>query len=177
MGLISGSGYTGAMAPPDPKRLESADLSIIPDRGEIRNARGESARLGPVNMKVLGFLMSRAGRVVSRADLFEAVWKNQVVGDDALTRSISDIRAEIGRLSDRENLIETLPKRGYRWTAEVREASREHVSGAPLLRRTDPSTYHPSLAPFHRLFAADATGPCEVPLRRNVRLGAEPLEL
>jgi DNA-binding winged helix-turn-helix (wHTH) protein len=131
MGLICGSGYTGPMASPDPKRLESADLSVTPDRGEISNARGESIRLGPVNMRVLGFLMSRAGRVVTRAELFDAVWKNQVVGDDALTRSISDIRAEIGRLSDRENLIETLPKRGYRWTAEVREASRDHLYNGP----------------------------------------------
>jgi TolB-like protein len=54
--------------------------------------------------------------------LFEAVWGNQIVSEDALTRCISDIRAELKKLSGRDDLIETLPKRGYRWTLAVRES-------------------------------------------------------
>jgi DNA-binding winged helix-turn-helix (wHTH) protein len=72
-------------------------------------------------MKVLAALVNRAGRVVSRGELFEVVWGSQIVGEDALTRCISDIRAELKKLSGRDDLIETLPKRGYRWRLEVRE--------------------------------------------------------
>jgi DNA-binding winged helix-turn-helix (wHTH) protein/TolB-like protein len=109
--------------------LVSGDLSVCPERGEVRNARGETVRLGPVNMKVLEVLMSRPGEVVSRAEIYDAVWRNQLVGDDTLTRSISDIRSEIGRLSGHRGLIETLPKRGYRWTAEVRRAAADPLEG------------------------------------------------
>ena len=114
-----------------PLLYESGDLRICPERGEIRNSRGESARLGPVNMRVLALLLSRHGQVVSRNELFEAVWKNQIVGDDVLTRCISDIRAEIGRLSAGDKHIETIPKRGYRWLAAVR------VSSTPIGSPTD----------------------------------------
>lgn len=111
------------MAPDSTLLFESGDLSICPERGEVRNSRGQSARLGLVNMKVLTLLVSRAGHVVSRGELFEAVWKNQAVSDDALTRCISDIRAQLSQLSDRDRHIETLPKRGYRWIPDVREVS------------------------------------------------------
>jgi hypothetical protein len=79
-------------------------------------------------MKVLAALLDRAGRVVSRSELFEVVWGSQIVGEDALTRCISDIRAELKKLSVREDPIETLPKRGYRWLPEVRESA-EPVDG------------------------------------------------
>ncbi|MDX1562991.1 MAG: winged helix-turn-helix domain-containing protein, partial [Gammaproteobacteria bacterium] len=94
-------------------------LRICPALGQVATSRGETIRLGPVNMKVLALLLDRAGRVVSRGELFDTVWSNQVVSDDALTRSISDIRAELRQLSGRDDWIETLPKRGYRWTAAV----------------------------------------------------------
>ncbi|HLF13238.1 MAG TPA: winged helix-turn-helix domain-containing protein [Gammaproteobacteria bacterium] len=111
------------MAPDSTLLFLSGDLTICPERGEVRNARGESARLGPVNMKVLMLLLSRPGQVVSRGELFEGVWRNQVVSDDSLTRCISDIRAQLSELSDRDGYIETLPKRGYRWIADVRKGS------------------------------------------------------
>lgn len=106
-----------------PLLYESGDLRICPERGEVTNSRGESARLGPVNMRVLTLLLSRHGQVVSRNEIFESVWKNQVVADDVLSRCISDIRAELGRLSDEDEHIETIPKRGYRWLAAVRASS------------------------------------------------------
>jgi DNA-binding winged helix-turn-helix (wHTH) protein len=79
-------------------------------------------RLGPVNMKVLSVLLGQPGRMVSRSELFEGVWPNQIVSDDALTRCVSDIRGQLRKLSGRDDWIETLPKRGYRWIGQVGEA-------------------------------------------------------
>jgi len=107
----------------DVRVLTSAGLTIRQDTGRIANAQGQTIALAPVNMAVLGVLLARSGQVVSRNDLFEAVWGNQIVGEDALTRSISDIRAELRTLSGTANLIETLPKRGYRWGAPVTETT------------------------------------------------------
>jgi DNA-binding winged helix-turn-helix (wHTH) protein len=108
-----------------PPEYQCGDLRICPSLGTITSASGASVRLGPVNMRVLEALLAGAGDVVSRSDLFKAVWKNQVVSDDALTRCIADIRAELRTFSGQDNWIETLPKRGYRWLIEtdLRETS------------------------------------------------------
>ena len=98
---------------------ETGDLIIYSETGEIRNSLGTSVRLGPVNMKILKTLVSRAGEVVLRSELFDEIWKNQSVSDDALTRCISDIRSELGKISDNSKYIETIPKRGYRWNPDT----------------------------------------------------------
>lgn len=108
--------------------MNVGDLSIYPETGEVRNSQGMSVRLSPVNMKILALLASRAGDVVPRNELFEEVWKNQTVSDDALTRCISDIRSELGELAESGKFIETIPKRGYRWNAGGPDAEQAHKS-------------------------------------------------
>lgn len=108
------------MASDDVPHYQSGDLTISPELGVVRSSRGESVRLGPINMKVLTLLLGRSGQVVSRNEIFAAVWTNQAISDDVLTRAISDIRSRLTRLSGRGDHIETVPKRGYRWTADVR---------------------------------------------------------
>ena len=117
------SDYTHAMNSTDPPDYLSGDLRICASRGLIAHASGESIRLGPVNMSVLVTLLERASATVSRAEIYECVWGNQLVGEDALTRCISDVRAELRKLSDRDDWIETVPKRGYRWCEPVRLAA------------------------------------------------------
>lgn len=107
----------------------SAGLSIDPQLGQLSNAQGESIRLTPINMKALLMLISKTGDVVSRSELFEEVWARQVVSDDTLTRCISDIRSQLRIISQGKNLIETLPKRGYRWLGEARDSSPEAAAG------------------------------------------------
>jgi hypothetical protein len=92
-------------------------------------------------MKVLSSLLAQPGRMVSRAELFEEVWPNQIVSDDALTRCVSDIRGQLRKLSGRDDWIETLPKRGYRWIGPVSEATHAVDAPAPApAPSTDTST-------------------------------------
>ncbi len=93
-------------------------LLIDPQLGQVK-AVDDVIRLGPVNMKVLVALIEQQGQVVSRAQLFDSVWPNQIVNDDVLTRCISDLRTQLTSLSEFPKLIETIPKRGYRWLPEV----------------------------------------------------------
>jgi DNA-binding winged helix-turn-helix (wHTH) protein len=133
MGLIESGDYTACMMRDDPPAYLSGTLTICPALGQVTSAAGASVRLGPVNMKVLEALVTRAGSVVSRAELYDVVWRNQAVGEDALTRCVSDIRAELRTLSDRDDWIETLPKRGYRWIREVSKTSLgEGPAGGPV---------------------------------------------
>ena len=141
MGLIEARDYTARMMRDSPPVYLSGDLRICPALGEVMTEAGATVRLGPVNMKVLEALLTRSGSVVSRNELFEAVWRNQAVGEDALTRCVSDIRAELRTLSGRD-WIETLPKRGYRWIGDVREASLAEIAPfapapVPVTERTE----------------------------------------
>lgn len=136
----------------------SGDLKVCPALGQVTTAEGATVRLGPVNMKVLEALLGRSGSVVSRGELYQAVWKNQAVGEDALTRCISDIRAELRTLSGRD-WIETLPKRGYRWLADVRRTTLAEDALEPV-REGEP-TGEPAIrvrAPRHRALRLAARG-------------------
>lgn len=122
MGVTQAARYTRLMPGHGPPDYQCGDLRVSPALGLVANAGGESTRLGPVNMKVLSTLLAHPGRMFTRSELFEAVWPNQIVSDDALTRCVSDIRGQLRKLSGRDEWIETLPKRGYRWVGPVGEA-------------------------------------------------------
>lgn len=104
---------------PDKLVFYSGDLVVHPQSGDVV-IQGEYVRLGLINMQVLVVLLEFGGEVVSRADFLDRVWKNQTVSDDVLTRCISELRTILSRHSSSPLLIETLPKRGYRWVPAVR---------------------------------------------------------
>jgi DNA-binding winged helix-turn-helix (wHTH) protein/TolB-like protein len=87
--------------------------------GTVKNALGETQRLSPINLKLLAHLVGRQGEVISRAELFDAIWPNQIVSDDVLTRAVSDVRTQLAKLDASTKFIETLPKRGYRWVVGI----------------------------------------------------------
>lgn len=100
--------------------------------GLMTNAAGESQRLSPVNLKLLAYLLQHQGELISRTDLFAAIWPNQLLSDDVLTRAVSDIRTQLARLDADARFIETLPKRGYRWALAA------HPASAPGDRQSEP---------------------------------------
>jgi len=76
-------------------------------------------RLRPKTFAVLKFLVENSGRLVSKEDIFAAVWPNLAVTDDTLVQSIGELRRELG--GDGPRLIKTVPRRGYRFNASVKE--------------------------------------------------------
>jgi DNA-binding winged helix-turn-helix (wHTH) protein/Tfp pilus assembly protein PilF len=81
--------------------------------------KNESRRITPRAFEVLVFLLARHGRVVSKQELFDSIWKESFVTDNALTRMVKEIRRVIGDDADLPRYIETVPKRGYRFIAQV----------------------------------------------------------
>lgn len=77
--------------------------------------RGEAVTLTLKQFELLLALVENAGDVVSKDRLFEQVWKDVAVADETLTRNISWLRQKLGD----GNFIETVPKRGYRFAAEI----------------------------------------------------------
>lgn len=78
---------------------------------------GNEIVLRPKTFSVLRYLVENSGRLVSKDELFAAVWPNAAVTDDTLVQSISELRRVIG--DDGVRLIRTIPRRGYRFEAAV----------------------------------------------------------
>jgi Tol biopolymer transport system component/DNA-binding winged helix-turn-helix (wHTH) protein len=78
---------------------------------------GELVALTPKEFEVLFVLISRAGIIVEKDELLDTIWKDIYVEEATLTRNISFLRKKLGA----NNLIETLPKRGYRFLPAVRK--------------------------------------------------------
>ncbi len=78
---------------------------------------GEVIPLPPKAVDVLLELVKRPGAVAGKQDLMEAVWPETFVEDANLNQMIFLLRQAFG-----DEYIATVPRRGYRFTAEVREA-------------------------------------------------------
>jgi len=81
--------------------------------------------LRPKTFSVLRYLVENSGRLVSKDELFAAVWPNVAVTDDTLVQSISELRRVIG--DDGARLIRTIPRRGYRFEAAITDTAARSV--------------------------------------------------
>jgi TolB-like protein/DNA-binding winged helix-turn-helix (wHTH) protein/Tfp pilus assembly protein PilF len=88
--------------------------------GEVRKA-GLRIRIQQQPMKLLEILLERPGEVVTREELRSRVWADEGFGDfdQAVNIAIAKLRSALGDSAENPRFIETLPKRGYRFIAEV----------------------------------------------------------
>jgi DNA-binding winged helix-turn-helix (wHTH) protein len=88
-------------------------LTIDPVTRKLHGPAGETF-VEPLVMRLLILLVDSSGEVVSRRDLFEALWGNAQVGDDSLNRLVVRLREALRESTAGELLIETVPRVGYR---------------------------------------------------------------
>ncbi len=81
---------------------------------------GNEIALRPKTFAVLQHLIENRARLVSKDELFAAVWPDLFVTDDALVQSVGELRRALGE--DGPRLIKTIPRRGYRFEADVSDA-------------------------------------------------------
>ena len=105
-----------ALTPKQATRLRFDRYVLDLDRGSLL-LEGNEVALRPKTFAVLSYLVGRPGRLVSKEELFAAVWPNLVITDDALVQSIGELRRALG--DEGLRLIRTIPRRGYRFEAEV----------------------------------------------------------
>lgn len=102
-----------------PFRLDAAERLL--SRG------GEAVPLSPKAFDLLLTLVERQGRLLEKGELMKLVWPNTFVEEANLSYTISLIRKALGEGAEPQQFIETVPKHGYRFIAEVR---REQAGGA-----------------------------------------------
>ncbi len=88
---------------------------------ELRRG-GERIDLGSRYFNALVLLASEPGALVSKDRFMDEVWRGIPVTDEALTQCIRTLRRALGDEAGAPRFIETVPKHGYRFVAEVAEA-------------------------------------------------------
>jgi DNA-binding winged helix-turn-helix (wHTH) protein len=91
---------------------------VEPSLNSIAGPTG-SIRLEPKVMQVLVCLAAHAGDAVPKERLMQAVWPDTFVGEDVLTRAISELRRAFGDDAREPRFIQTIAKGGYRLIAGV----------------------------------------------------------
>ncbi|MFO1048381.1 MAG: AAA family ATPase, partial [Geminicoccaceae bacterium] len=87
------------------------------EQGVLRASDGAELPLRPKSFALLRLFVENAGRLLDRDAIMSAIWPDVFVTDDSITQCVGDIRRALGEAAPR--LLQTLPRRGYRFTGEV----------------------------------------------------------
>jgi TolB-like protein len=109
------------------------------DRRELRR-EAEVISIAPQVFDLLDYLIRNRECVVSKDDLIRAVWKGRIVSDVALTTRINAVRSAIGDTGEKQHLIKTLPRKGFRFVARVQEDKKRIVEPVGSTEHTGDTT-------------------------------------
>ena len=84
----------------------------------------QSVSVAPQVFDLLDYLIRNRDRVVSKDDLINTVWNGRVVSDAALTTRLNVARSVIGDSGEKQRLIKTLQRKGFRFVGAVQELQR-----------------------------------------------------
>ncbi|NIP19025.1 MAG: hypothetical protein GWM87_13380 [Xanthomonadales bacterium] len=102
---------------------------IVRPRRDCIERGDETVHIHPRPMAVLLCLAEAGGEVVTRDELFEAVWPGVIVTDDALTQCIVELRKAFSDSAREAKYIQTVPKVGFRLVPSVSELDGEVSPG------------------------------------------------
>lgn len=113
------AGGNSAGRPSGERTLAFDEFRFDPARLELVASLGKKVALTPKALTLLQYMLANAGRVLSKDELMRVLWGDVVVTDDSLVQCVKDLRTALG--SKGQQLITTLPRRGYMFDVEVRE--------------------------------------------------------
>ena len=96
---------------------------------------GQPVTLPPKDLETLLVLVERAGHIVDKDELLKRVWPGVFIEEGNLSRRIFNLRQALGDAPDGRPFIETIPKRGYRFTAiepQSEEAAENGSESIPI---------------------------------------------
>jgi TolB-like protein/predicted Zn-dependent protease len=114
----------------------------------------------PQVFDLLVHLLRHRDRVVSKDELFDIIWQGRIVSEAALSSRINAARKAVGDDGERQDVIRTVHKRGFRFVAEVREPAEpetmpatQPASAPPAPPASDDTSSRPSIVvmPFANL--------------------------
>ena len=103
-------------------RLEEAQQRLL--------YNGEPVALKPKILDLLRYLIHSRGQLIAKDDLMREIWPDAIVEENNITVSMSILRKKLGENRQKPRFIQTVPRRGYRFVADVIELSTEPVAAA-----------------------------------------------
>ena len=110
----------GPSSDPSGRLIRFGEFEVDLAAGELRK-NGAKIKLQDQPFRVLTALLARPGEVVTREELRAELWPDDtyVDFDRSLNTAVNKLREALGDSANRPKLIETLPRRGYRFVGQV----------------------------------------------------------
>ncbi len=119
------------------------DCELDTGRYELRRG-GVVQPVEPQVFRLLAYLIENRNRVVTRTELYEAIWDGRIVAEAALYSRIKSARSAIGDEGQAQAQIRTVSRTGYQFVAEVEEAGAANALGARALTALPSPTTAPA---------------------------------
>jgi predicted ATPase/DNA-binding winged helix-turn-helix (wHTH) protein len=123
-------GHSGAVLTTHHLVYRFDGFELRPGRQLLRD--GSPIPIGSTALELLRLLVTARGNLVTKDELFEALWSDVVVVENTLYQHIGALRKALG---ERGELIVTVPRRGYRFAGTVEEAMVDSGPAAEQLGR------------------------------------------
>jgi DNA-binding winged helix-turn-helix (wHTH) protein/TolB-like protein len=126
---IEHNGMNGSPDSQD-KNVYRFDSFVLDEAEKVLFRDGERVPLTPKAFEMLLVLVSNAGVVLGKEELMERLWPDTFVEEANLAVNISMLRKALGEMPGGGQYIGTMPKRGYRFAAEVRTSTFEQAANS-----------------------------------------------
>ena len=104
------------------------EFTLDPRRGTVLNA-DRAVKLRPKVYDALLYLLENRGRLIGKEELIHVLWSDAFVTEDSLVQCVVELRRA---LDDRaQEIVKTVPRRGYVFTAEVTKEDSDAGRGSP----------------------------------------------
>jgi DNA-binding winged helix-turn-helix (wHTH) protein/WD40 repeat protein len=110
------------------KCFQVGDFFLDPANRLLRH-REEPISLSPKAFDALVYLVRNPGRLLTREELMQALWPDSFVEEGNLSVNIFQVRRALGTAPDGKVYIQTVPKKGYRFNAEVKVVDQPAYGG------------------------------------------------
>lgn len=138
------------------------DYTINADTFEAYRS-GERLAVEPQVLDLLIFLLQNRHRIVSKEELFEAVWKGRLVSDATLSSRIKAVRQLLGDDGAAQRLVRTVHGRGFRFVQSVRVEDCNDAKGLAIgldfSTRPAPETRYAKSGDVHVAYQLFGDGP------------------
>lgn len=125
-----------------PSELILGEWRVQPSLNRLTRGHA-TVRIEPKMMDVLVLLARRAGEVVSKDDIAEAVWPQLFISESVISRAIAGLRKALDDDAHSPRFIETIAKRGYRLLTRPAVATPEirPISQVPAISAVSPASF------------------------------------
>jgi TolB-like protein/DNA-binding winged helix-turn-helix (wHTH) protein/Tfp pilus assembly protein PilF len=122
---VKWSAYPGGQSTNRPRVIYEFGQFRLDREAHLLVSGEKIVALEPKAVDVLLILVEKRGELVARQDLMSAVWPDTFVEESNLSSNISILRKQLGVTPDGGDYIQTIPKRGYRFAAAVKQVQDE----------------------------------------------------